>query len=218
MATVTICPPGEHRRDLGFDQTIFAGRRPWNLAAVGLDYGGLQKCSIRRITDLRQGRRRPIPDWAYNDLKFRDVVVRYLECRYFQRDCSGDLKTRLHRCTVAAASQASALKKRLENSIAKYIDLCTLGKSSAKSRKELRRCIQAADSELAFHLRAPELTAAILYMWFRQGLDSPSIAETIGLSPVAVRQVVHRACVRAVQKPDCFERPKKEKERQSNPE
>jgi hypothetical protein len=205
MATVTLCPPGEHRRDLCFDQTLFANRRPLNLAAVGLDYGGLQKCSIRRISNLKLLRRRPTPDWAYNDLKFREVVVRYLECRYFQRDCSGDFQTRLQRCTVEAKRQAALLKKRVEDSLPKYIALCSRDKSDAKARKELKRCIQAADSELAFHLRPAEFTAAILYMWFRQGLDSPSIAETIGLSPAAIRQIIHRCCVRAVRKPDCFD-------------
>jgi hypothetical protein len=208
---VTLCPPSEHRRDLSFDQTIFAGRRPLNLAAVGLDYAGLQKYSIRRISNLKLGRQRPTPDWVYNDLKFREVVVRYLECRYYQRDCSGDLKARLHRCTVEAKRQALLLKKRIEDSAAKYVALCSLDESSSKARKELRRCIQAADSELAFHLRPAELTAAILYMWFRQGLNSPSIAETIGLSPVAIRQIIHRACLRAVRKPDCFGRPKQGK-------
>jgi hypothetical protein len=208
MATVTLCPPGEHRPDLCFDQTLFAGRRPLNLAAVGLDYAGLEKCSIRRISNLKLGRQRPTPDWAYNDLKFREVVVRYLECRYYQRDCSGDLKTRLYRCTVEAKRQASLLKKRLEDYFEKYTALCRDDKSNAKARKELKRTIQAADSELAFHLRAPELTAAILYMSVRQGLDSPSIAETIGLSPVAIRQIIHRACLRAVLKPHCFGRPR----------
>jgi hypothetical protein len=205
---VTLCPPGEHRRGLSFDQTIFAGRRSLNLAAVGLDYAGLQKCSITRISNLKLGRQRPTPDWVYNDLKFREVVVRYLECRYYQRDFSGDFHTRLQRCTVEAKRQAALLKKRIEDYFEKYTALCRDDKSNAKARTELKRTIQAADSELAFHLRAPELTAAILYMWFRQGLDSPSIAETIGLSPVAIRQIIHRACVRAVQKPDCFGRPK----------
>ena len=211
MATVTLCPPAPHRSDLAFDQTIFAGRRPWNLAAVGLDYAGLQKCSITRISNLKLGRQRPTPDWAYNDLKFREVVVRYLECRYYQRDCSGDFKTRLQRCTVEAKRQASLLKKRIEDSSAKYIALCSVDESSAKARKEFKRCIQAADSELAFHLRPAEFTASILYMWFRQGLNSPSIAETIGLSPVAIRQIIHRCCLRAERKPDCFGRPKQGK-------
>ena len=48
--------------------------------------------------------------------------------------------------------------------------------------------------------RAPEIVLGVLYGYYRLNLDSPSIAETLRIRPPAVRQILYRACKRAIRK------------------
>ena len=49
------------------------------------------------------------------------------------------------------------------------------------------------DGEVFADERAPELLAAVLYQYFRLGHNSPTVAETLGLTPWQVRQIILRA-------------------------
>jgi hypothetical protein len=217
---VTICPPAEKtNRSPAFDRYAFENRRTRPNPESGLDFAGMQHLHTLRIPDARKGRRLAVPAWALSDTKLAEVCVLYLEQRFQAKDCSGDLKARLQRCREAAALTAKGTKARLERWIRNYrainnarfheadesvytkLFLSTLrAESSAKLLAEISKQATNLDSEVMMLERAPEIALSVLYLYFRLGYNSPSISESLTITPVAARQIIHRASQRAVRK------------------
>jgi hypothetical protein len=228
----TVLPPGPQRADMRFDLNQFADRRhSWNMAEVGLDYAGLEKCSIKRITDLRKGRRNPVPDWAYSNTGLQEALCKYLEARFHLKP-SGDIATRLERCREAAKKCAQPTKVLLERGMRKYMALvkqefhelpfetykkvfCNRlrGKTDEELIARQGRQVSVWDTEVYTIEKAPELVLSIMYQSLRRGLDSPTIGESLNLAAPAVRQILSRCAKRAVRKTDTRPtgRPKKVK-------
>jgi hypothetical protein len=86
------------------------------------------------------------------------------------------------------------------------------GKTDEKLIARQGRQVCVWDSEVYTIERAPELVLSIMYQSLRRGLDSPTIGESLNLSPPAVRQILSRCAKRAVRKTDALRgRPKKKK-------
>jgi hypothetical protein len=225
----TICPPGPQRADMRFDQNQFADRRhSWPLSQVGLDYTGLAKCSIKKISDLRKGRRNPVPEWSASNAGLQEALCRYLEARFHLKP-SGDIATRLERCREAAKKTAAPTKRLLERGMKTYRALVDeefhelpfntyqkvflnrlRGQSDEKLIARQARQVAVWDTEVYTIEKAPEMVCSIMYQSLRRGLDSPTIGESLILSPPAVRQILSRCAKRAVRKTDTPNgRPKK---------
>jgi DNA-directed RNA polymerase specialized sigma24 family protein len=217
---VTLCPPAEKtNRSPAFDRYAFENRRTRLNPETGLDFAGMERLHTLRIPDARKGRRLAVPAWALSDPKLAEVCVLYLEQRFQVKDCSGDLKARLQRCREAAALTAKGTKSRLERWIRNFrairnaqfheadektyerLFFTTLrGETTKKLLAGVAKQVENLDSEVAMLERAPEIALSVLYLYFRMGFNSPSVAETLNVNPPAVRQIIHRASLRAVPK------------------
>jgi len=151
--------------------------------------------------------------------KLAEVLVLYLEQRFQVKDCTGDLKSRLQRCREAAALTAKGTKSRLERWLKNYrtisnarfheaavhvytkLFLTTLrGETPTKLLAGVAKQIENLEGETMMLERAPEIALSVLYLYFRMGYNSPSAAETLNINPPAVRQIIHRASLRAIPK------------------
>ena len=66
------------------------------------------------------------------------------------------------------------------------------GKGAAARLKMLEKQVSGLDGEV-FVSERPELIAAVLYQYFRLGYNSCAVAESLGLKPPCIRQIVFRA-------------------------
>jgi DNA-directed RNA polymerase specialized sigma24 family protein len=177
-----------------------------------LSYSDLKHMRIGRVADLRKGRRLEVPTWATSDALLRVVIVRYLENRFMLNRRQGTLQERLDICRAAAKRHAAAKKKHLEEHIQQFracaqnrfaelsernyeqLFLETLaGKGSTARLNALEKQVRTLDGDLFVTESAAALTAAILYQYFRLGYPSPTIAESLSLTPCQVRQILFRA-------------------------
>ncbi len=184
------------------------------LTKSGLSYSDMARLSIGRVADLRNGRRLPVPSWVTSDEQFRTVIVKILENRFlipiFAR--TGTLKERLDRCRAAAKRLATTKRHCLDAHIQQFRALSNnrldelnssnyerlflealRGKGSTARLNALERAIRILDGEICTTERAPELLTAVLFHFFRLGHSSPTVAETLGLTPWQVRQIIFRA-------------------------
>jgi len=216
---VTICPPSPPAHNSSFDRHAFENRRARLNPESRLDFAGLEKLHTLRVPDARLGRKLAVPAWALSDSKLAEVLVLYLEQRFQVKDSSGDLKARLQRCREAAVLVAKGTKARLERWLKNYqaihnaqfheadekiyerLFFTTLrGETPKKLLAGVAKQVTNLDSEVAMLERAPEIALSVLYLYFRLGYNSPSVAETLNVNPPAVRQIIHRASLRAVPK------------------
>jgi len=167
---------------------------------------------VGRIADLRIGRRLPVPTWATSKEGLQNVIVKCLENRFYVRNKQGTLRERLDRCRAVAKRVAVTKRKFLDESIRQFRALAeqrfadlldrnyeqlfleTLaGKGTSARLNALEKQVRTLDGDVYVSERAPELLAAVLYAYFRLGHNSPTVAETLGLTPWQVRQIIFRA-------------------------
>jgi DNA-directed RNA polymerase specialized sigma subunit len=163
------------------------------------------------VSDLRKGRRCPVPDWAHND-GIQLALVNYLEARlYIKPDAADDLKTRLARCQAKTEIAAAPLRGHLKTWIRNYSAIAHGRYHEAEDRvytrlflatlrgeghkKILKQCAQNAsnfDAELYAQEKLAEIVCSVLVLYFRLGWNSPDIATHLGLKSPHVRQIIHR--------------------------
>lgn len=209
MPTVTLYPPAPARQGLSFDNYTFERRR-FNKA---LDFQSFQNSMhVARVADLRNGRRCPVPDWAYNEDGIRRALLAYTESRlYITPNPADDLKTRLTKCRAKTEAIAAPLRERLKLWIRNYnaIDsgryheaedrvyerlfLSTLrGEGPKRVLRHCARNVSNFDAELYAHEKLAEIVCAVLVYYFRLGWKSTDIAAQLGLKSPHVRQIIHR--------------------------
>jgi hypothetical protein len=174
-----------------------------------------------RCPDPRKGRRLPTPAFALSDELLQEAVVRYCEQRFLVQDRSGSLKERMQRCNEAARLTAQKAQARSELWIKNFraiahrnyheaepriyqaLFLNTLrGESPEVLLKDLAGFVANWDGSADVDSRAPQVAAAICYLYWRLNWDSPTIALELRLRAPAVRQVLRRIRLRAEPKPD----------------
>jgi hypothetical protein len=228
MHAVTICPPAPPRQGLSFDTYNCEGRRS---KKTDLDFQSFEKMHVVRPSDLRKGRRIPVPDWAHNAAGLQTALVHYLEKRYFIKpNPADDLKTRLTRCQEKVKADAAPVKRRLETWIKNYRAIAKRDYHEAEERiyerlflaslrgdgpdKVLKSCfkhISNLDSEYYIQARIAQLTLSILFLYYRMGWKSNDVAQELDVKAPHVRQILYRVS-RRVRKTDALRgRPKKVK-------
>ena len=155
-------------------------------------------------------RRLPTPLWALNDEQTRQVLVTYLERRYYLVP-KGSLVERLERCKRLGSWYGRRLKRvingRIEEfrAVAKknYTDLprksyeklflsALAGASPEEFAERLSAHITQRDGEAFAAARCAELALAVVYYFYRLGWDSPTVASELGLRAPHVRQICAR--------------------------
>jgi hypothetical protein len=186
---VVLCPPfGQSDR---FDQHQFqnCGRFMRN---VRLDFREAQRMHILRAGGTKPKRRTPTPEWSTRAELTKKVIVTYLENRLFLDDCSGSLPERLARFRAKAESGLSEKCARLRRWIDEYRELARSPQTKTAELNRLERQISNMDTEIFVSAKLPEVVASTVYLYYRLGFDSCSVAESLGLKPPQCRQILAR--------------------------
>src|SRR5882724_2065070 len=203
---VTLCPASELNHSApSFDLSQFGGSR--KRPAKNLTYADLSSMHTVRQSDPRKGRRLPVPAWALSDSGLQEAVVRYCEQRFLLKDRTGSLKERMARVSEAARTVAQKAQSRTalwitnfraishrnyheaEPRIYTALFLNALrGESPAVLLKDLSACVANWDSSGDVDVRAPAVAAAVAFLYYRLGWNSPTIAGELRMCAPAVRQ------------------------------
>jgi hypothetical protein len=171
---------------LHFDPYQFAGRESCPVsAATGIswqDFGAMQVQERR----LFANRRRSAPAWAVSDSLLQEVIVAYLETRAQIGTGTGTLAERLARARESMSNQLPQLNATLDKLCHEYVTV----KDSAR-KQELQTQIESWDTQVRV-AKNPALLAAVVYFYYRVGLNSVGVAEELGLKPPHVRMLVYR--------------------------
>jgi hypothetical protein len=132
-------------------------------------------------------RKLPTPTWAVNDAALREVLAVYMEKRAGIRPGTGTLSERLARAKEAVISQRAQMNQKLDRLSRRYV--------AAKRRKRKRALqieVEGVDTAIRISENGAAVVAAIIYLYFRVGLESPGVAEVLRLKPPHVRIVLWR--------------------------
>jgi hypothetical protein len=167
-------------------------------------------------------RRLPTPDWAVNDSKLRKLLVTFMEERAgMRRAGSGTQQERLAHATELILGKRPRMVEVLKKLCNEYVTLKQLGLkpestdaewnaarqqpyiplfegearhvAEQKRRRELEIEIEGLDTYLRYTVNGgADVIAAIVYLYYRAGLDSVGVGSELGLKPPHVRQTLWR--------------------------
>jgi hypothetical protein len=186
---VVWCPPSEQANH--FDQHQFqnCGRIMRN---VRLDFRDGQRMHILRAGSTKPKRKTPTPEWTTRGELTQKVIVVYLEGRLFLDACPGSLPERLARCREKAEAGLPRKRARLQRWIDEYRQLSRSPKADTTDLRRLEQQISNTDTEIFVSAKLPEIVASTVYLYYRLGFDSCSVAESLGLKPPHCRQILYR--------------------------
>jgi hypothetical protein len=152
---------------------------------------------VKRPLDWKQG---PPPRWFADQELFRDVLLKYIERRYYAFG-RGDRYRPLE--TASLPERIANIKSLVIDSILPLrFKLLRLEKELAEAvadgesdKRIARLCslIQGVDSEICIAERGPlAIIAAVVYLSYAMNWTSVGVAEELGLRPPFVRQVLNR--------------------------
>jgi hypothetical protein len=133
-------------------------------------------------------------EWALNDSTLRNVVLTFLERRYYITSlvpAGASDADRVVRIEATAKHQMKAREVHLNDRFEAYEQAKKDG-APAKRLLELQIEFQNADSRIMFDRRPVELLNAVAYFSYRLGYDSTTVAEQLKLHPPAVRILLYR--------------------------
>jgi hypothetical protein len=186
---VVWCPPSQGGSP--FDHHQFANRKRF-LDNSELSYADLQRMHILRVGDRRAVRRRPTPEWALRDDMVREVLVAYLESRFYVKDRSGTLEDRLARCRAKAEVQLPRKRAKLQEMVSLFRELSRVPETNPSALRSLEREIMNIDTDVFLATKMPEIAGAVVYLYWRLNWNSVSIAEELQLKSPHVRQILYR--------------------------
>jgi hypothetical protein len=165
-------------------------------------------------------RRLPTPKWAVNDGQLRTLLVTFMEERAgFRKQQKGTLMERLERAKLAVINQRPRLIQVLERLCNEYVTLKRAGACPEMSDEELnaslvqplvlpqyarrfielkrKRALEIEIEGIDTYLRytangGADVVAAIVYLYYRAGLDSVGVGAELGLKPPHIRQTIWR--------------------------
>ncbi len=168
-------------------------------ASTHLSYEDYWRMSTRTHKQSNM-RRLPTPEWALDDLKLREVLVRFLEHRaygYAVQKTSGSLAERI----MVAQAEISLRRKQktaaLKELHKEYMALLGKNHKAPARRKVLDVQIENIDTFLSTTARDGGLAkaAAVVVLYHRCRLDSVGVGQQLNLKPNHVRQLLYRLAV-----------------------
>jgi predicted nucleic acid-binding Zn ribbon protein len=197
------CPPTPAAGFLR-PQPIFAGRKR---LAVEVEFHGNEEgfdaqsiafedyVRCQTFTKKQSGDRRlPTPEWALNDAKLRALVTRYYERRaQFDGPQPGTEQERLARAQQRLLDRKPEMLATVDKLCEEYVYLKRDGGDPDRLRT-LEIEIQGIDTTLGLIDRGPGVLIALVWFYYRAGLDSvgTSVALSGIPSPMSVRQTLWR--------------------------
>lgn len=172
-----------------FDQHQFLRRiRPVS-SETKLSWQDFGACQIH--VRKQSGERRLLtPEWAVNDKLLRQVIVRFMEKRAMIRRNPHLL---IHERLAVAIAFVKRHRPRWQATIDRLCEEFRQSKSP-KRRADLQIEIEGLDTTLRTTERngGADFIAAVVYLYYRAGKDSPGVAEALGIKPPMVRQTLYR--------------------------
>jgi hypothetical protein len=170
-----------------FDLHAFAGRRARPVStATGIsfdDFGFMQTRQHKQSGE----RRLPTPTWALNNAALRELITAYMEKRAGIPRGTGKLSERLARAKQSLIRRRAAINATLDRLSHKYV-----AAKRPKRKRALQIEIEGLDTWVRISESGAAVAAAIVYLYYRVGLDSPGVAEILRLKPPHVRMVLCR--------------------------
>ena len=147
-------------------------------AEAGVDFSDYSRSMHTTHTKPRHAGRKPAP-WAFCDETLRELLLTYLEHRFYTRPAPGDdLDTRLEKIEAAAKAQYAPTAARLQKYVRAYSD-----------RNADAVQLQNHDTRLLMTQRGhAELVASLVYLYYRVGFTSNDCADALSLKPPHCRQ------------------------------
>ena len=120
-----------------------------------------------------------VPIWVEDAKVLKEVIIRYLENRYYLEEATGmAYDDRMLAVRLSAMKALPGFERTLDELI-RY--------------KAQDVPVQALDTRIVLEKRGiPELVASIVYMYYRLGYNSTGIYEEIKVKPPHVRIILHR--------------------------
>lgn len=194
------CDPGPERPELTFDKNQFGNRQIYPVStkfvggghglngweSTGLDYGDVSRMGTRRCKTHKY-RQKPVPDWAVNDTKLRELILRFLEQRVGRKKRKyADDRERLAAIVEKLKVQAANKEKKIDELCAAYV-----AATDPAEKERLEKCIREADCFIRVS-RAPHVLHDAVIAYYRMGMDSNEAAERNGLNGAWLRQTLVR--------------------------
>jgi hypothetical protein len=205
-AAVKVCPPsmnGERFDSCQFPRinkpvgAHYIGHGEWE-STSGLSFDDYQNAQTYS-RKLFSSRRFKTPDWAVNDTMLRRVISEYLIQRSYGHkhwkaalpsDAENDI-AKIRWAEGLLAARVPSLHKLVDSLCNEYVELRHSGADPARLRK-LESLIGNLDSQIIFNRQPARIVASVVYSYFRMGQTSVGVAESVGLHPPAVRQLLRR--------------------------
>ena len=187
---------------LDFDTHQFEGRaRPVSAEFDGhdfqsngiswQDYGSMHTETHK----LAPGRQLAAPEWVFNDLKLRSVIVGCVEARAINGfgkrnyDYTGTDAERLARAQKKLSVFRLALEARIDRLCKAYVAAKNSGQAAAI---ELAQKVQEVDTQLRLIDNPALYYVGVAYHYWRCGLNSVETAAQLGILPPHVRCLLWR--------------------------
>jgi hypothetical protein len=192
-----------------FDRNQFENRR---LRAVSKE-SGIAYTDFDRMHVLRRethgDRHTLLPEWSQDDLKMREVVLRFLESRFYINNHEGTNEERLARVQDRALAYLPMAESSLKNMLTEYNEAACSGASSTDLGKRSIQ-IQNLDAQICMIRRGiAGVVSSFAYYHFRLLDNSVQVAEKLGVKPPMVRIWAHRMQLIAREVFDGVKRPAK---------
>jgi hypothetical protein len=208
-------------REEHFDRCAFDNQRSRPVSAgTRLAYSDYVFMSTRQHS-LSNERRLATPLWALNDHKLQELLVVFMEERAGIRHRKGTLQERLERAKRAVIAQHPKKMRTLKSLCMRFVDLLKHGSAQSEEEcaaamekrsggtppldglakpfheeynlRTLDIEIEALDTYLSYtRTGGADILAAIVYLYYRVGLDSVGVGIQLGLKPPHVRQILYR--------------------------
>ena len=177
---ITICPPAKAHDWEPYDAHAHYRTHNRPSSEAGVDFTDYARSMHTLRTKPRHAGRKPAP-WAFCDETLRELLIVFLEHRFYVKPAPGDdLGTRLEKIDAAAKAQAEPTAARLRKYVCAYRDADAVQ-------------VQNYDTRLLMTQRGhAQLCAALVYLYFRVGFTSRDCADALGLKPPHCRQILAR--------------------------
>lgn len=161
----------------------------------GLSFEDGARTTVHTVAKLAPCRRHSCPEYVLDDGKLA-MVLTYLWTRRaygaagrYEFDATGDLRAQLH------AAQEHIKKFIIPRELQFLDEACRayVNASDPVSKAHASSLVRHYDSELQTLKRGAGVVARCLILYWRVGYNSVDVAREVGLSPVHVRQLTHRA-------------------------
>src|SRR5882762_2312328 len=191
---VKICPPGEYGHGHGgykpaFDRNQFVKRAKAVSQETGISFNDFSNGMHVYRREKSRFRRLETPEWAMNQSKMREVILGFLERRYYLWKSSDSYAERLARVDKEAKRRAALLVPKLKVLQAEYTDLAKDKRTNPEYLRRVGIEVQNFDTQIVLARRGiAAVMTAVVYYYYHNGWASTQIANELGVKPPCVRE------------------------------